>query len=200
MTIYVGVDPGAEGAYAVAREKVLLAAARLPIRSKIVSGKTKGGHKRARTVYDPEEIWRLALGWLDLAGAEPLVVILEVPGARPTDRPISAWQLATYCATLATALAIAAATRGRGRMSIRTPPPSQWRSWMLGTGADKERAIRVARALHPGHLLGISRRARKPDHNVAEAVLLAEYGRRLDAGLGPPRLRTRTKSVPRSNP
>lgn len=60
---------------------------------------------------------------------------------------------------------------------------SQWkRSVLAGTDRSKQAAIAKAQSLFPGARLHRTLKSRKPDHNLAEALLIAEYCRRIHSG------------------
>jgi len=65
---------------------------------------------------------------------------------------------------------------------VECPHPKTWKAEMLrdipGAGDDKARSILAAGRLFPGADLRRTISCRKPDDNVAEALLLAEWGRR----------------------
>lgn len=63
--------------------------------------------------------------------------------------------------------------------------PQRWQRTMLAEvpGDDTgQRAVQVAKRLWPGTALRRSVRARKDDHNLADALLLADFGRREHQG------------------
>lgn len=60
-------------------------------------------------------------------------------------------------------------------------PPVKWKKAFSVT-ADKGRSITAAHRLFPAESLLRTERSRKPDDNMAEALLLAEYARRYFGG------------------
>lgn len=57
-------------------------------------------------------------------------------------------------------------------------PPASWKRILVGTNKSKGASIEVAQRMFPKISLKPTERCRNPDHNMAEALLLAEFARR----------------------
>ena len=70
------------------------------------------------------------------------------------------------------------------RVPFEVVTPQAWKKAMLaGTAKDKGASIVKAGELFPGVDLRRTERCKGPSHDKAEALLIAEFGRRLKAGL-----------------
>lgn len=166
--IYIGVDPGKQGAVAVIKgdDVDVLPMPIIP------------GNKRARDEYDLVTI-RDGLQTWKKEGA----VFLTVEKLQPLP-PKFGGGIANFnrgcCvgwAWMLTALAI----------PYQLVSPRTWQKVMhAGTpGADtKQKSILAAHRLFPGVHLRRSEKSRKLDDGMADALLLAEYGRRTHNGGG----------------
>ena len=63
------------------------------------------------------------------------------------------------------------------RIPHQLVPPQRWKK-EFSLGSDKEQSISACRALFPDANLLPTPRCRKPNDGMAEALLIAEYGRR----------------------
>lgn len=161
--LYVGIDPGVSGAIAVLSPQVqAVAVCDIPT-TKVARGHNKG--KRTEYLYNAI----LALFGALAGHSQHIRVMLEhgQPMGR-NDTPLTAysvgwgtgmWPLFLTAMDLAYELA----------------NPAVWKKAMGLAGKDKEASRVLAQRLFPGgrHALQF-----KKDHNRAEALLLAEYGRR----------------------
>jgi hypothetical protein len=160
MSRYIlGIDPGIGGGIAVLEEDGTLRSAQpMPV---IGSG-------RSRDQYDTTALRE------DLVGA--VHVFFERLQPMPGRFGASAnFGLGRACA-LIEGICVGA------QVPYTMVHPNTWQKVMLeGTpGEDtKQRAIMVAKRLFPGVCLRRTERAKKDDDGIADALLIAEYGRRL---------------------
>jgi crossover junction endodeoxyribonuclease RuvC len=95
-------------------------------------------------------------------------VIIERQGFRPTDRPMTGFRLGQHVASWKMAASIC-------ECPFQEVTPQKWRNKMVGVGADKEASRAKAIELFPAARQYLQR---KKDEGRAEALLIAEYGRR----------------------
>ena len=166
--IVVGVDPGKGGAIAALgwRPGSTVVYPMPIVRS------TKG-----RDEYDEAEIARLIWG---LAGQMGVTVFLEKGQPLPPKMGGSAANFQRgYARGLFVGMLHAFV------LSHELVAPRVWQATMhAGTSGEdlKQRSIIAAQRLFPGVSLLRSERSRKPDDGMAEALLIAEWGRRKLAG------------------
>ena len=185
MSIFIGVDPGKKGALAVVGDIVrILEVTSMPI--------LKGG-KKARDEYDIRAIARFLEAHKDdcelvtVEKSQPLPMIgrrsreavIGKPGVPAPFKPGSIAQFNRGVQRgfewLLTAL----------EMPFQLVPPKTWMKAMhLGTpnGETKQRSILAASRLFPDFDMRRTDRCSKPDDGIAEALLLAEFGRRTRNG------------------
>lgn len=153
--VYIGIDPGVGGAIAT-----LPALPETPTWSKTPT-MTLGPRK----VIDGAALWHL----LNPGSTPPAAIAIEIVHAMPKQGVSSTF---TFGCAFGAALALAQATGARIH-ALRT---DQWRAAVgLPKTASKDDAIALALRLWPA--LSVGR-----NHNAAEALLLAEAARRIDAG------------------
>jgi crossover junction endodeoxyribonuclease RuvC len=104
--------------------------------------------------------------WMDLWSGGVDKAVLENPSALPGQGITSAFNFGGVCL----ALQMAVATQG---LPTRLVHPAKWKK-VLGIGPDKDESRRRAIELYPKCQEYLTR---KKDHNRAEAILLAHYGR-----------------------
>lgn len=170
---FVGIDPGkAGGIVVIDGESRVLHSERLPWRGK--------GARAALDVQRIAEVLRgrLPSGDAILDGTWDPVVTLEEPATRPTESRVSARTVGIQLG----ALQATAAALGVGVVLVK---PAEWSPWMVrGTGAKSHadrKALGVVRCLElwPSLQLPASRAAAE---GIADAALLAEYGRQVHLG------------------
>ena len=164
ILIHIGVDPGLKGAIAFIRPGAYGA---IPIPLLPSGPKAKGR-------YDLVEI----RAWFVLRQAEHSDVFVTVEQSGPIPPRVRAGTLAQYgrgaqegWLWLLTAL----------RISHQAVRPQSWQKIMhAGTGGQdtKQKSILAAQRLFPDACLRRTARSRVDDDGMAEALLLAEYGRR----------------------
>lgn len=147
--IYIGIDPGKTGAIAILD--------RCP-----VLGDT------ARVIDVHTDNWPQPVLDTWLHSREPAEDLLCVIGELPDGRPGRGVSKFTFNAGR-----LLGYWDGRARV-VHTVAASVWTSAM-GVGRDKGESLELARKLFPALAPLL---ARKKDHNRAQALLIAEYGRR----------------------
>jgi crossover junction endodeoxyribonuclease RuvC len=165
---FVGIDPGRAGGIVVLDgESRLLHAETLPWR----------GEGRA-AVLDVERIVAILEGrWSGAAppGWEP-VATLERPATRPTESRTSAKSVGVQLGALTAVLATL-------RLPMRLVDSQEWSPWMLrGIGASSHEQRKSAALVRAKELWPRLELARKRDDGLADAALLAEYGRQVHLG------------------
>ena len=99
------------------------------------------------------------------------LVVIEKVGPRPKQGVVSVWTFGYGVGV------IAGAVEAIG-VPMRWVTPQAWKKVVLaGTPKDKDAAIQFVRAAYPGIPL-IPERARVPHDGMADALCIAEYGRR----------------------
>lgn len=165
--IYVGIDPGLTGAWAVLWPELRSAGPGMSIE---VTGRLTGhvddfhtmGEGPLRRIH-LHELWNQVSGQLD-----EIVCAIERAQPMPKQGVSSMFRYgAAYGAVLA-AMDLALAT-------IHLPTPAQWKKSLGLTGKGKEASRELALRLFPQFRDELKR---KKDHNRAEALLLAEWARR----------------------
>lgn len=154
--IFIGLDPGLTGAIATVDSNAqLLQLADLPV---IRDGKLAW--------IDSNELTSL---FLEVLQGRPASLHVERASARPGQGVSS-----TFCTGVVMGSILAACQQIHAPLNLVTA--AKWKPAM-GLSADKAASLDKARLLFPGASL-----VRKKDHNRAEAILLAEYGRRAFVG------------------
>ena len=173
--ILIGADPGVEGAIAVLGGPVGDAVVYpMPV--------TKPAKGRARGVYDLARILRLLAASTGTGVATivrpPVRVWIENLHAMPMK---AGGSKANYGRGRAVAvLEMACVALG---LPYELVPPQRWqRAICPGRGSTKGRSVAAARRLFPGVSLLPTVRARKAHDGLADALCIAEYGRRQLAG------------------
>ncbi len=172
--IYIGIDPGLFGGIAavgpVPGQANVWDTPTLEVLRKSGSGTVRKPGKR--TVYAVATMASLLRG---ATGGGPAVVLLESSSPHPGEGVVAAASIARGQA-LWEALAVALG------LPLETTTPASWKRKMgLPTGADKDASRLLAMRLFPGLEAELRR---KKDNGRAEALLLAEWGRRRNGGAG----------------
>ncbi len=153
-----GIDPGKQGAVAIPR--VILSTVIFPTQ-------TLGGK---RPEYDIPAMVKVLVDY------EPSLVVIEQQQAMPKQGVSSSYAIG-YGFGLWRGIAAALGLR------VLIVRPNAWKKVMLAgiaRGEKKAMSIIAAQRLFPGVDLKRTPRCKGPDHNIAEALLLAEYGRRIE--------------------
>lgn len=167
--VIVGIDPGLDGGIAGIDEKGSV----LFIR--VMPSKE---WKRGKRDVDAAELGRM----LDRTNGErfdegePNLVVVEKVGSMPKQGIVGAFTFG----------------KGYGKVlgiveyfgiPLEQPTPQRWKKVVLaGTAKDKEAAVAYVRNRFPNLNLFRTNKCRKPHHGMADAVCLAEFGRRLLLG------------------
>ena len=165
--IYVGIDPGKTGAISVIWECSKPTVFPMPI----LPGK-KG---KSRNEYDILGIRNHIDSW-DM----PMFIMVEKSQPMPATMP--GGSLANY--NRGVSMGWTWLLTGMG-ISHELVAPRTWQKVMLaGTpGSDtKQKSIIAAQRLFPGVRLTRTERSRKLDDGISDALLIAEYGRRVHGG------------------
>lgn len=182
-TIFVGVDPGKSGAIAVIRSPRNLSLYKIPVTTIRTPkrGRTKGGAKRY-SVATHIDLPGLRDVFLEISqevsGDTEVLVFLEEVSAGPNDGRVSAFSFGKTAGMIEAAIACA-------NLPYEMVRPNVWRPAMVGRGTSKDESIRIARRLFPTAEL-----PNKSDEGKAEALLIAEYGRRVSSGVKLPKVNT----------
>jgi len=155
-----GVDPGLSGGVAaieITDRDATAWAQPMPLSGRRVDWKTLAG------LMTPQGL-----------GSPPSLIVLEKCSAMPGQGVCSMFKFGGACeGVVATALALG--------HSVVEVTPQKWKAEILsGTKRDKEAAIEYCRLRWPGLSL-IPKGCRKPRDGMADALCLAEYGRRIYA-------------------
>ena len=162
--IYIGIDPRLQGAFAVVlQDGALLYACRTPIIAPTGKGKTD---------YDLPAMAALLRDWSE--GVNPATVAVEKVASMPHDGVAASFRFGMgYGIWL-------------GLMAALSVPyievtPQRWQAKMLAGlprgPKSKASAMRAAKSLFPTIPVRV-----KADNGIADAALLAEYGRRIHQG------------------
>ncbi len=174
IPIFVGVDPGIHGAFAIITENPVIDPVILDmpyLENKRIT--VRGGERKIgiRRVYDLHKLMQ----WLDPLHNDAsflTTLCLERSQPRPEDTPVTAFSIGCgyqIWPMWATIFGI----------SYHTVQPSVWKKRIGLTDAEKETSIIEAKKLFPR----VHRYFQiKGDDGRAEALLLAEYGKRLRSG------------------
>lgn len=148
--ICIGIDPGLKGGVAILDEGELSDAWPLPVIAGIVDAQTL--HRR-------------------LAGLHGAIVTLEHAQAMPKQGVSSTFSYGVGFGLVRAALLIAG-------LRCELVRPTEWKRVVLsGTAKDKDAAVAWCRRAFP-HTDLILPGCRKPHDGIADAICLAEYGRR----------------------
>lgn len=173
-TVYVGIDPGAEGAFGLLCGG-LYACADIPVVRVARSGKTKAGNARTTGAYDHTEIVRAFKKLNPLK--DRVVAALEVAQVQVRGKGTGAY--GGYRVGIAYGMWPLFLVQ-KGYRLVETPPAVWKKAMRLSSGgapADKNKSRLMALKLWPNADLH-----RAKDHDRAEAMLLAEYARRTMEG------------------
>ena len=149
--IYIGVDPGAKGGYAVI-------------------AKTKTGQAVFAYPWD-DSFFAMEMASLMQMKEHGIVAAVEKVGARPGQGTVSMFNFgksAGYIEGVLSALGI----------PYQLVPPNKWKKEFSLIGKDKQASIETCRKLFPELDLKRTERCRTNSDGKAEATLLAEYARR----------------------
>lgn len=153
--LVVGIDPGLSGALAVLDGDTVLALEDLPT--------VVFSDARVKRRIDGAGLARLLKPFAD----EVFMAIVEKVAARPGEAPSGAFSFGYSSGVIAGVL-------GALNIPTTTVQPAVWKK-ALCLGSDKDLSRSRALELFPSQA---GKLARKKDHDRAEALLLAEWGRR----------------------
>lgn len=170
--IYLGIDPGKSGAVAVLNAAGMeLNAQRVPI---LVS-------PAGRDEYDVEGICFMLRELNCAPTAIPRIAMVTIEKQQPM--PLAkGGTIANYNRGVASGWAWMLTALG---IPYQLVAPQRWQKVMLADipGSDtKQRSILAAQRLFPGVNLRRTERSRKLSDGLSDALLLAEYGRRVHTG------------------
>ena len=158
--IYLGADPGLTGAIAFIDGSFVQI---YPIPTVTV--------KKSRQKLDMQSLKDIVQRVL-LPG-EDIFCVIERQSTRPEQSAQSGLTTGTNYGVLLGMLFMAG-------IPYEEVTPQRWKKAMLeGTDKSKGASVLKAQSLFPGVSLLRTPRSRVPDHNMAEALLLAEYARRI---------------------
>ena len=174
VLIYIGIDPGKKGALALINGECA-SVEPIPI--------IQGG-KRARDEYDLVAIrdWLLKCKELSKRVSPGLILMLVTVEKSQPLPPKFGGGISNYHRGCSTGWAWMLTGLG---IRFQLPPSRQWQKVMhLGTSGDdtKQKSIVAAQRLFPDVSLRRTEKCRKLDDGLADALLLAEFGRRTDYG------------------
>ncbi len=153
MAIYIGVDPGKKGGYAVVYED-------------------DGEQKAEALAWEDMLFVHWCLSWKGVADArgETILACVEKVGAMHGQGVRSMFTFGKSAGFIEGVLA----ALGIGYQLI---PPKTWKA-EFGLNSDKAASIEVCKRLFPGVNLLATDKCRKDSDGMAEALLMAEYARR----------------------
>ncbi len=194
--LILGIDPGKRGAIVAIASPTAVGCVVMPT-LKVAAGKTKAGKARFREQYDLQAIREN----LSSGGVKPDHAFLEAARPFPMKfkraRPVGANGEQSGDAEVATSGVVANWNRGYSLglfeglfVALGIPytlvAPQSWQHAMHagtpGYSDTKTRSVVAAQRLFPTVSLSATSRSRLPHDGIAEALLIAEYGRRLLAG------------------
>lgn len=149
--IYIGVDPGAKGGYAVI-------------------SKTETGQAVFAYPWD-DNFFAMEMAFLMTTKERGIVAAVEKVGARPGQGTVSMFNFgknAGYIEGVLSALGI----------PYQLVPPAKWKKDFSLIGKDKQASIATCHKLFPELDLKRTERCRTDSDGMAEALLMAEYARR----------------------
>ena len=166
--IFIGIDPGLDGAIAAITSKgTLLGVWDTPTAKVTIGTKTKKGNKRVKRVYLISAMVDLLEKYKD----RRVVVYIEYVRAMPG-------QGVTSMFSMGHGLGVWDGIIGALRMSTESVTPVKWRRTMLGPNAGKGKGANMIAAsrLVPKASKYITK---KKHDGRADAILIAEYARRI---------------------
>jgi crossover junction endodeoxyribonuclease RuvC len=162
--IYIGIDPGLNGAVGVIREDIRLGPLVFDTPTMVVSG------VKEKRMYNTAAMAQLLLPYMD---NQEVLVVLENVHSMPKQGVASSF---SFGQGLGMWQGIIAALG----LPLEMPSPQRWKKEMLADqGKEKAAARFKAMQLFPAIAAQF---ARVKDDGRAEALLMAEYGRRLRSG------------------
>ncbi len=178
-TLYIGVDPGKQGAIAFllsnrAKRKTFATSFSTPVKvtvTKFPRAKTKSGKPKVsrKTEYDPQAMRDIIVNWIAKANKKQKCKVLfciERQWARPNDSKSNIQRMAEGYATWLTIAKLLGLT-------IIEISPISWKPKYVAIGADKKESVKICSKLFPMVPL-----PRAKDADRAEAVLIADFIRR----------------------
>lgn len=167
MKVFIGIDPGKDGALAI------LGGTEHPVVVPFNSEFTSEEYANQLRQFSAASVAETELGEImHVRKLEPFCIIEHV-GAMPGQGVTSCFSFGRnfgFCLGLLTAF----------RIPYELVRPQKWKKEFSCT-SDKNTSIEVAQRLFPGVDLRRTPQCRKPHDGVAEALLMAEYARRLRA-------------------
>lgn len=159
MTLYIGIDPGLSGGIAIIRDQAVTTTP-MPL---------AGGELDIAELANWLRRWDVAQG----------IAVVEKAQSMPKQGIASAFNYGTgYGQVLGLLTAL--------RIRTELVRPTEWKKVILaGTAKDKDAAIAYVRRAFPGVSLLASMKSTKMHDGMADALCLAEYGRRAYAPAGP---------------
>lgn len=160
--IYVGVDVGKSGGYAVVSSE----------QTKVTkSGKLAFTQVKAETYpWDNEGFCKFISDLIYYDGAENIRACVERVNAMPGQGVTSMFNFGKSAGFIEGVL------QGN-KISYQLVPPQTWKK-EFSLSSDKSLSIECCKQLFPGVSLIATDRSRKPSDGMAEALLMAEYARR----------------------
>ena len=149
--IYIGVDPGAKGGYAVI-------------------AKTKTGQAVFAYPWD-DSFFAMEMASLMQMKEHGIVAAVEKVGARPGQGTVSMFNFGKSAGYIEGVLSVLG-------IPYQLVPPNKWKKEFSLIGQDKQASIETCRKLFPELDLKRTERCRTDSDGKAEATLLAEYARR----------------------
>lgn len=188
--LYIGIDPGKSGAIATIRKGKILDIVDMPL---IVTGYTSAKNPTPKTELDPIGL----LQHLKQYQGKDAIVTLEHVWAMGHDSAMTAGALMGSFWMIQTALYALG-------IPFQLFAPMTWKKGVFTKKSDmsvKEASIQYCQRLFPSTcelIRPVNKRGNglnQPNHNRADAVLIAEYGRRYTEGEIAPATRTRKTKV-----
>lgn len=152
--IYIGIDPGQKGAIAAVGNAINACAFPLPFNAKELNVSN-------------------VVEWFQYSCESYFTrVFVEKQFVMPKQGAVSGFRCGLEYGRLLGCL--------QSRYAVEIVPAKTWKAVMLPgeNKSDKSASIRVAKRLFPGVSLRRTERCKKDDDGMAEALLIAEYGRR----------------------
>lgn len=165
--IFIGIDPGLTGACCVLDHKGVRAIFDLPT----MKAPEVGPDAKVQRKIDGRAFHKLLLQHCPLAEGRPQVIIEKIQ-VRSTANSGAGNALQTQGALMRTVGAIESVLECM-TYPIHYVAPQKWKR-MYGVGSEKAHALDKARKLYPAAAGDL---ARVKDHNRAEAVLIAHWGK-----------------------
>jgi len=146
--VFIGIDPGAKGAWTIIREDG-----------------TVESH-----IWDDVEFIK-SMQDMSLTNYRNCRCALEKVGAMPKQGVSSTWKFAQEYGFIQGVLEAL-------NIPFQTVPPQTWKKAFSLINQDKNKSIETAQKLYPEVSLIPTSRSRKPSDGMAESLLIAEYARR----------------------